>query len=74
MPTVPADTVARSTATTGTAVDAADPLVIGGGVALGGFTGSLCELGLWKGTLTAAQRATLWNGGVGISLPFSNVP
>jgi hypothetical protein len=38
------------------------------------LTGKIDEAGFWKRILTTDERSALWNGGAGLTYPFSNEP
>ncbi len=47
---------------------------IGAMQASGFFDGSVDECGLWSKLLTTTERGSLWNGGTGVTYPFTGSP
>jgi concanavalin A-like lectin/glucanase superfamily protein len=61
-------TVNMTAAMNGLAIGA---ISTGGGIA---WEGAIDEVGFWSTTLSSAQRTSLYNGGAGITYPFTGVP
>jgi hypothetical protein len=65
---------ADTAVTTGVPADKTATFYIGADQAVSNWDGRIDEVGFWKKVLTATERTTLYNGGVGRTYPFTGAP